>query len=58
MEGYIGGIALSTNVTLGKCIPIMICVVESGCIYNKNNNKKGTVDNIPCDNIIATLGTK
>ena len=23
-----GGIALSTNVTLGKCLPIMLCVVK------------------------------
>ena len=28
MEGYIGGIALPTNVTLGKCIPSMLCVVD------------------------------
>ena len=28
MEGYIGGIALPTNVTLGKCLPIMRCVVN------------------------------
>ena len=28
MEGYIGGIALPTNVTLGKCIPSMCCVVD------------------------------
>ena len=29
MEGYIGGIALPTNVTLGKCIPSMLCVVDA-----------------------------
>ena len=28
MEGYIVGIALPTNVTLGKCIPSMLCVVD------------------------------
>ena len=28
MEGYIGGIALPTNETLGKCIPSMLCVVD------------------------------
>ena len=28
MEGYIGGIALPTNVTLRKCIPSMLCVVD------------------------------
>ena len=28
MEGYIVGIALPTNVTFGKCIPSMLCVVD------------------------------
>ena len=28
MEGYIGRIALPTNVTFGKCIPSMLCVVD------------------------------
>ena len=28
MEGYIGGIAFPTNVTLGKCIPRKLCVVD------------------------------
>ena len=28
MEGHIGGIALPTNVTLGKCKPSMLCVVD------------------------------
>ena len=39
MEGYIGGIALPTNVTLGKCIPSMLCVVDvyltTGCLKMK-----------------------
>ena len=28
MKGYIGGIALPTNVTKGKCIPSILCVVD------------------------------
>ena len=28
MEGYIGGIALPTNVTLGSCLPSMLCVED------------------------------
>ena len=35
MKGYIGGLALPTNVTFGKCIPSMLCVVVSGCISNR-----------------------
>ena len=31
IESYIGGIALLTNVTLGKCIPSMLCVVNVYC---------------------------
>ena len=36
MEGYIGGIALPTNVTLGKCIPSMLCVVDAYLTDPKN----------------------
>ena len=45
MEGYIGGIALPTNVTLGKCIPIMLCVVDVYLTYSitlGQVNKKST----------------
>ena len=39
MEGYIGGIALPTNVTLGKCIPSMLCVVD---VYLTTSMQWGT----------------
>ena len=40
-QGNIGGIALPTNVTVGKCIPSMLCVVD---VYLTVSNEISSIE--------------
>ena len=44
MEGYIGGIALPTNVTLGKCLPSMLCVVDVYLTTTMGSDREPTIN--------------